>query len=153
SPMLSAIAQRNSGQIRHVVFVVLESVAAEYLDMFGGTRPVTPELDKYAGRSALFTNIYAHCPATSFSLVSLLMSIYPGISHKGLTEEQPALEFPSLSSNLRSRGYRTAFFSSADLRHQRCDVFLSHRDFDTIEDYRTLRCDRPILRASTKHWP
>src|SRR5262249_18014566 len=58
SPMLSAIAQRNSGQIRHVVFVVLESVAAEYLDMFGGTRPVTPELDKYAARSALFTNIY-----------------------------------------------------------------------------------------------
>ena len=149
----SAVAVRSSGRIRNVIFVVLESVPAEYVEAFGGPYPVTSELGKYRGRSELFTNIYAHCPTTSYSLVSLLLSIYPRISYQGLTEEQPAVPFPSLSSELKRRGYRTAFFSSADLRHQQCDLFLSHREFDKIEDYRSLRCDKPVLRASTRNWP
>jgi arylsulfatase A-like enzyme len=149
----SAIAQRSAGRVRNVVVVVLESVPAEYLPEYGGKYPVTPELDKYRRGSALFDNIYAHCPTTSYSLVSLLLSIYPRISYQGLTEEHPAVEFPSLSSELDRRGYRTAFFSSADLRHQQCDVFLSHRQFDKVDDYRSVPCGRPILRASTANWP
>jgi arylsulfatase A-like enzyme len=133
--------------------VVLESVPAQYLDAYGGNYLVTPELDKHAGQSILFTSIYAHCPTTSSSLGSLLLSIYPRISYQSLTEDQPNVQIPSLSSVLKSRGYRTAFVSSADLRHQRCDAFLSYRGFDRVEDYRSFPCDKPILRASTKNWP
>ena len=153
SSLSDPASARPAGGIRNVVMVVLESVPAQYLESFGGPYPVMPELARQRGHAAIFSNIYAHCPETSHSLVSLLTSIYPQISYESLTMEQPGAALPSLSSELKRHGYRTAFFNAADLRYQHSDLFLSHREFDEIEDYRTLPCDAPTLWASTKGWP
>ena len=145
SAAASPIAQRSAGRIRNVLLLVLESVPAEYVEPFGGQYSATPELARARSHSTLFRNIYAHCPETSHSLVSLLLSIYPRISYESITMEEPAIPLPSLSSELKRRGYRTAFFNAADLRYQHCDVFLSYRQFDRIQDYRSVPCDRPLL--------
>jgi lipoteichoic acid synthase len=139
--------------IRNVIVIVLESVPASYVEPYGGPYPATPELTRYSHQSLVFENIYANCPATSFSLVSLLLSTYGGLSFQGLTERRPDASFPSLSSELKQRSYRTAFFSSADLRHQQSDSFLAHRQFDVVRDLRGFPCDTPVLRASTARWP
>jgi arylsulfatase A-like enzyme len=125
-------------EIRNVVLFVLESVPAEYVEVYGGTYPVTPTLKEYRQHSTVFSRIYAHAPATSKSLVSILGSIYPMISHKSLTQAYPDAAFPTLSGELKSRGYRTAFFNAGDSRFQRGDKFLSHRQFDRVADYRSL---------------
>ena len=49
--------------------------------------------------------------------------------------------------------YRTAFFSSADVRFSNTEAFLSHRGFDVVRDYRAFPCDRPILIGSDPNWP
>ena len=143
---------RNAG-IRNVILFVLESVPAEYLEPYGSTYQATPQLERYRSQSAIFTRIYAHAPATNYSLVALLLSTYPWISYQSLTEEHPDLRFPSLSSELKERGYRTTFLSSADTRFQRGDEFLAHRSFDRIQDFRSLHCRRAVLQASTPDWP
>jgi len=153
SPSGGAVSPRAAGEIRNVVILVLESVPARYVEPFGGRFPVTPELKRQRPSSALFTNVYAHCPETSHSLVSLLLSIYPPMTYKSLTAERPEVPFPSLSSELKRRGYETAFFNAADNRYQRADRFLSHRAFDRIVDYRTVPCDAPVLAASRTDWP
>lgn len=141
-------------EVRNVVIFVLESVPAEYIDAYGGGFSATPELNRYRHQSVLFRNIYAHAPSTNESLVSILLSIYPWISYKNLTREYPAIVFPSLSSELKSYGYRNAFFTSADIRFQRADTFLSYRQIDKIEDYRSLRCNGRIWGiGSSKRWP
>jgi arylsulfatase A-like enzyme len=66
-----------------------------------------------------------------------------------VTEEHPAVNFPSLASELSGSGYRTAFFSSADDRFQKGDVFLANRRFERIVDYRSLHCSGPVLHASS----
>ena len=153
APRPSATPASGEKRIRNVLVVVLESVPAGYLETYGGPYPVTPELMHAAGRSRVFENIYANCPTTSFSLVSLLLSTYAGLSFDGLTDRRPDVAFPSLSSELKERGYRTAFFSSSDLRHEHCDEFLAHRQFDAVKDQRGFHCDTPLFRASTPNWP
>ena len=152
-PGPSPTARRANGRVRNVVLFVLESVAASYTGPYGARFGATPRLDSALDRAATFTNVYAHCPTTPSSLASLLLSLYPALSYQSLTEEHPEVTFPSLPSELSRRGYRTAFFSSADARFQRGDVFLAHRGFDRIQDYRSLRCSGPILRASSERFP
>ncbi len=137
----------------NVLLIVLESVPAEYLQPYGGSYPVTPTLEMLRSDAAIFENIYAHAPSTTSSLTSLFLSVYPSIVQQDFIRGHPALVFPSLSSELKRLGYRTAAFSSADDRFLNTGVFLSHRGFDVVRDYRAFPCDRAILRGSSRYWP
>lgn len=127
---------RSSGKIKNVVLFVLESTPAEYISAYHSKYNVTPELSKYLSNALVFKNIYAHAPATNNSMVSLLGSIYPMISYATLTQKNPGMAMPTLSSELKKKNYKTAFFNSADNRFQRTGEFLAHRNFDVIKDCR-----------------
>jgi arylsulfatase A-like enzyme len=137
-----SFAPRVGPKVRNVLIYVLESVPAEYVEAYGGTYPVTPELNKYRQQAMLFKNIYAHAPATTKSMVSMLCAIYPWVSYQSLTAEHPTAKISSLTSELKARGYRTGFFSSSDNRFQGANKFLQARQFDVVEDFRSRQCDR-----------
>jgi lipoteichoic acid synthase len=142
----------NSPAIRNVVFFVLESVPAQYTDQYGGKFNVTPEISKLIPNSMLFTNAYAHSPATNNSMVSLLGSIYPWISYKSLTKEYPQIKLNSISSLLKKKNYRTAFYSSGDLKFQRANEFLIHQGFDNVEDFSNRHCREKQFIVKGKRW-
>lgn len=129
-------------QVRNVILFVLESVPAEYVPAYGGRYPVTPNLNKYLDRAAVFEGIYSHAAATNKSLVSLLCSAYPWVSYRTLTQEHPDAPLAALSAQFRQSGRRTAFFASGDLVYQGAGNFLAHRGFDLIQDYRQRRNSR-----------
>ena len=141
-----------SAGVRNVLIVVLESVAAPYVGVYGAPYGATPHLDSYRPQAMLFTRVYAHVPSTVHSLVALLLSVYHPHSFRVLSAEYPRLRLPSLSSELEPMGYRTAFFNAADNRFQQVDIFLQARRFDRLEDYRTFACAGQVFRASDKHW-
>ncbi len=127
--------------IKNVIFFVLESTAAEYVSTYGGKYPVTPSLERVKSRSRWFTAAYAHAPTTNKSIVSLFTSVYPWVSNHALTKKHPNNNLASLPRVLGDRGYRTAFFNSADVRHQGAGKFLKGLGFHLIEDYRTRHTD------------
>jgi len=129
----------NSG-IKNVILVVLESTPAEYIQPYDTLYKITPELNQFSEHAVVFDNIYAHAPATNKSMVSLMGSVYPWLSYNSVTQEFPYVNIPTISSELKNYGYRTAFFSSADNRFQRAGEFLSVRKFDKISDCRNLEC-------------
>jgi arylsulfatase A-like enzyme len=139
--------------VRNVLLFVMESVPAQYVDVYGSAFGATPVLARYAPHSVRFDNIYAHVPSTNKSLFSILCARYPMVSYLSVTGEHPDIPVPSLSSVLADRGFRTAFFNSSDLRFQNADAFLSHRQFGLIQDYRGRNCDRPVYVSSTNDWP
>ena len=130
--------------IKNVIVFVFESVAAQYLEPYGGAYPVTPELQKMRSKSVLFENIYAHAPNTNVSMVSLLTATYPWISTKFVTREYPAIALRSITEELRRTGFQTAFFNSADLRFNGAEDFLRDQGFDVLRDDRTIPCDRAV---------
>jgi|GEM_PF-823530 len=138
-------------KIKNVIIIVLESTPAEYIEPYGSKFKTTPELNKYISNSIVFENIYAHVPATNKSMVCLLGSIYPLLSYTSITQEHPAINIPTISSELKKRGYRTAFFNSGDNSFQRGGEFLAHRDFDTIEDCKNLKCKQKFV-ITQKGW-
>ena len=151
APALSGFGQ-GSG-VRNVVVFVFESVAAQYLDAYGGGYAVSPELEGRRSRSAVFTRIYTPCSYTPSALAAMVLSIYPCVFHGSITRSNPDLRFPSLAAELQRRGYATAYFGSADVGYQRIGEFLSAHGFDRVEDYRTMGCGRRVLEASSALWP
>ncbi len=137
--------------VKNVVLFVLESTPAEYLGSYGSLFGVTPNLDRWASRAAVFENIYAHAPATNKSLFSILCSTYPWISFKSESEEKPDISLPSIVGDLRRQGYATGFFSSGDLNFQSAGEFLKARGFEHVEDYTQRKNSRTIFRS--EKWP
>jgi lipoteichoic acid synthase len=151
-PETSNFPRPVSNPIRNVIIVSIEDMSPDYIQTYGGTFPVTPNLVEYRADSLQFQNIYAPTPATNYSFVSLIASIYPNISWKSMTSEYPALPMTTIAGELSGRGYRTALFTSADNRFQSLDKFLQHRGFDLAADYRDIPCDVPIFKQSTAQW-
>ena len=137
--------------IRHVVLWVFESVPWEYVGAYGSEYGVTPNLDRWAKHGAVFENIYAHAPATNKTLFSLFCSAYPWISFKAETEEFPHLQFPSITSELKSRGFIAGAFYGGDSQFQGAGKFLSARGFDYLQDYRQRKTSRKLFTHS--EWP
>ncbi len=140
-PLQTPLIISKDHQVKNVLLIVLESAGAAYFDAYGGNFQLSPNLNKYANQSIIFDQMYAHTPATNFSLVSILASMYPDLSYKSITQENPDINHPTMSSLLKDKGYRTSFFTSADLRFQNCDKYLAHRGFDNVEDFSMISCD------------
>ncbi len=119
---------------KNIIFFVMESLGTEYLDFCGGDYSVTPTLSRYQTNAVQFQNIFANCPQTDKSMVSLLCGIYPAPSYKSITKDYPHLNLTSLSSLLKARDYRTAWFEGSDLKFARCNEFLANRGLDAMED-------------------
>ncbi len=134
----------------NVVLVVLESVGARYLSLYGAPWPTTPVLERLASRYGLvFTRAYAHAPWTSSAMASMFCSLLPRHGWRAIPGKYPRLTVPGLGDVLRRAGYRTALFHSGDLTFDDEDRFLKNHGFDLVEDYRTLarHCNDPGRRA------
>lgn len=132
-------------KVRNVILFVLESVPAEYVSGYTDKFQATPVIDRHLSQSLVFSDVYAHSPSTNNTLVSLLGSIYPMISYKSISSEHPEIDWPAISSELKKNKYRTGFFHASDNRFKGMDKFLSYRQFDTIMDFRTIRCKKEVL--------
>jgi phosphoglycerol transferase MdoB-like AlkP superfamily enzyme len=139
--------------LRNVIVYVLESVAAEYVLSERADPTAIPEITRYRAQAVSFSNIYAHVPASNNSLVSILTSAYPLMSYESLTQVDPAAPLVSIASILRTRGYRTGYFSSADTRFQRRREFLAHHGFETLVGFDDMNCARERFYNSNPQWP
>ena len=140
TPLKTPLITSNDHQVKNVLLIILESAGATYFDAYGGRYELSPNLNKYSKQALIFNQMYAHSPATNFSLVSILGSMYPYLSFKSITQERPDIDYPTISSLLKTNGYRTSFFTSADLRFQNCNNYLAHRGFDIVEDFSMINC-------------
>ena len=94
------------------------------------------------GRALVADNFYAHIGRSSNSLVAILLSAYPKLGFRDVTEEYPPLPGTSLASVFQGRGYRTAFVTPSDLTWAEWGSFLDGRGFSELRDMHQLACPR-----------
>ena len=128
----------------NVVLVVLESVAARWTSLNGNRYETTPTLLAEAGRGVVFDNFYAHIGRSSNSLAAMLLSAYPKLGFRDMTDEYPDLPGTSVASLFHDNGYRTRFVTPSALTWAGWDRFLEGRGFDDVSDERGLACDERI---------
>jgi phosphoglycerol transferase MdoB-like AlkP superfamily enzyme len=122
------------------VLIVLESVAARWTSLHNPLYAATPTLRAESVHGAVADNFYAHIGRSSNSLVAMLLSTYPKLDFRELTEQYPDLPGTSLATMFRGRGYQTAFVTPSDMAWAAWRGFLQGRGFEEVLDYRDLSC-------------
>ncbi len=132
-----ARAQRFVGKAKrmNVVLVLLESMSADRMGLYGHPKNLTPYLDSLARRSVLFDNHFSNGIHTNAGLYStlyglpIMMMQHPmnnGVSEYGA--------FTGLPVTLRDHGYRTEFFCTHPKTFDNLDVFLQNNGFEGLSD-------------------
>jgi arylsulfatase A-like enzyme len=116
----------------NVLFIVLDTVRADHLSLYGYHRATTPKLQQLAKRGIRFDKVRATAPWTLPSHASMFTGRWP---HELGVQWMTPLggEFPTLAEYLGSHGYATAGFAANTL-------FCSYdtgidRGFAHFEDY------------------
>jgi arylsulfatase A-like enzyme len=120
----------------NVLMVVMESVGAHRLGLYGAPFDDTPNLVELARHALVFDRVYVAEAETSAALGALFASVYPDHDWPSLTQMAPALSIPGLPAVLSRKGYRTAFIHSGQLAFDRQGEFVRSRGFDQVIDKR-----------------
>ncbi len=97
----------------NLVMVVLDTLRADHLGLYGYERPTSPHLDAFARESFVFERAESAAPWTAPSLISLVTSLYPevhgvrGFPNPGRMSD----DVVTLAEVLKRHGYATAAFT------------------------------------------
>jgi len=92
----------------NIVVITVESLSSDYLGIFGNKEGLTPNLDKIAQDSLLFTRVYATGTRTVRGLEALTLSI-PPTPGQSIVRRPDNADMFSLGSVLNSRDYKSWF--------------------------------------------
>jgi arylsulfatase A-like enzyme len=95
----------------NVLVVVIDTLRADHLSLYGYPRETSPHLDAIAKRGVVFENDIAASPWTLGSHASMLTGRYP---HEHGVDHEVALDrrYPTLPEIFDEHGYRTGGFSA-----------------------------------------
>lgn len=96
----------------NVLFVVLDTVRADHLTLYGYDRATTPTLDAFADEARVYTEAVSQAPWTLPSHASMFTGQYP--TQHTATQESPYLPAATgtLAEALSASGYATACYAS-----------------------------------------
>ncbi|MCA0236473.1 MAG: LTA synthase family protein [Bacteroidetes bacterium] len=119
----------------NVVLVLMESMSADRMGIFGNPKNLTPNLDSLARKSIFFDNCFSNGIHTNAGLYSsiygmpIIMMQHP--MNNGRSEY---LDFTGLPMTLKEKGYSTEFFCTHPKTFDNLDVFLQKNGYDRISD-------------------
>lgn len=117
---------------RHVVIVILESTAAQYLSAYGAASDPTPNLTALSRESIVFEHAYAAYPESIKGLFALLCARWPAFDVP--VDAHATAPCDSLPQRLSAAGYRTSLFHSGRFMYLGMNELLSRQGFHTLED-------------------
>lgn len=116
----------------NVLLIVLDTVRAASLSLYGYSRATTPHLEQWAKRGALFTEAFSTAPWTLPSHASMVTGRWESELSTDWTQPLDEKD-PTLSEVLAARGYATAgFVANTDYASTETGV---ERGFAHFEDY------------------
>jgi len=123
---------------RNVVWVILESTAAEYLGIYGNEPDPVPNLTRLAGGALVFDAAYCAIPESIKGLFAMLCATHPAAQTSAADYVVGKVPCPSIAASLGGAGYRTAFFHSGRFRYLGMQGILDGRGFDVAYDAETI---------------
>jgi arylsulfatase A-like enzyme len=118
-------------QPRNVVFILVDTLRANHLGVYGYPRPTSPGLDAFARSAQFFSDARSQASCTFPSVNSILTSRAPA-AFLGQPNESMGIpaQIPSLAEILKERGYRTVAVSASPVVRKSPSRFNPHGGFD-----------------------
>ncbi len=122
------------GKEKHlnVIMVVEESLSAEYLGVFGGTKGLSPNIDRLSRDSLLFTHLYASGTRTVRGLEALTLSI-PPLPGTSIVKRPANGGFRSWGEIMKEKGYDTRYIYAGYGYFDNMNAFFSGNGFDIVD--------------------
>jgi arylsulfatase A-like enzyme len=117
----------------NVLIIILDTVRAASLGLYGNTQPTTPRLDEWSRSGTVFDWAFSPAPWTLPSHASMFTGVRAG-EQTGDWETPLDRSLPTLAERFRDRGYHTAGFV-ANMHYTAWDSGLP-RGFSHYEDYK-----------------
>ena len=117
----------------NVMLVMVESLSAKYLGIFGNQQGITPNLDRLSAESLLFTRFYATGNRTTRGLEAVTLSIPPTPGRSIVKRLGHESGMWSLGDVFRSKGYKTAFIYGGRGYFDNMNSFFSGNGYDVID--------------------
>ena len=142
-----------AGPPTNVIIVSMDTTRFDHLGVGGHSLPTTPELDRLARESYVFTRAQSVIPLTGPAHATLMTGLYPHAS--GAVRNTTAVrgDIPTLAEALRADGFKTAAFVSGwTMRSALCGL---HRGFDVYDEemsdrYKVVRIYRPAEQTTDR---
>ncbi len=115
----------------NVVVILLESFTANAIEMLGGVKGVTPNLEKLSKEGILFSQIYATGARSDRGLVGVLSAMPSHPVSSALSSTKLASTMSTFSKELEKNGYSTHFYYAGDINFFRFKA-LATSNFQTI---------------------
>ncbi|MAJ50878.1 MAG: hypothetical protein CMB82_04590 [Flammeovirgaceae bacterium] len=122
-----------------ILLIVLESFTAKGVEVLGGAKSVTPNLNKLSKEGILFSQFYASGHRSNRGIGSLFSS-YPGLPYNAIIENPFKTEkLPHLIKSIKEQDYQTAFYYGGEIdfanfrayfNQGKVDKIVSKLDFD-----------------------
>jgi arylsulfatase A-like enzyme len=90
-----------------ILFILVDTLRADHLPMYGYGRQTAPNLADLAGRGATFTQMYAPASATRPSVASIFSSLYPAVHKTNHERDFLSDTVVTLAEVLHNEGYQT----------------------------------------------
>ncbi len=127
---------------KNVLMIVMESVSAEYLSLYGSKYPTTPRLEQYLAEhqhGVVFDNYYVHSPYSCKSLMSLTTGVYPRVDWKLIVRDNPDFGVPLISEHwMDQAGYRACYLHAGYWSWRYRDRYFGRRPETKLIDAETL---------------
>lgn len=114
----------------HVVVVVIDTLRADHLPLYGYDRDIAPFLSRLGAEGVVFDRACSTSSYTPEAIASLFTGRYPSATPWGAGwHARPSLNHETMAALFRDAGYATALFSESPM----LDHAEFYRGFDTTE--------------------
>ena len=121
----------------NIMLVMVESLSAKYLGIFGNAAGLTPNLDRLSAESLLFTRFYATGNRTTRGLEAVTLSIPPTPGRSIVKRLGHQTSMWSLGNVLRAKGYATSFLYGGRGYFDNMNAFFAENGYDVIDQTST----------------
>lgn len=126
------IKAKGKEQHKNVILVVMESLSAEYMGVFGNKEGLTPNLDRLAKEGVFFSNTYATGTRTVRGLEAVTLSI-PPTPGQSIVRRPDNDNLFSLGFIFKDRGYDTKFIYGGYGYFDNMNAFFKGNGFDILD--------------------
>ncbi|MEC4684433.1 MAG: LTA synthase family protein [Nitrospirota bacterium] len=116
----------------NIMLIMVESLSAEYMGIFGDNRDLTPYLDKLAKKSLFFDNFYATGTRTVRGMEAVTLSV-PPTPGRSIVKRPDNYNMFSSGFVFKEKGYENKFIYAGYGYFDNMNDFFSHNGFYIVD--------------------
>jgi len=132
SPIARRVTYAAPPKLLHVIVLLEESLGAEFVGAYGDTRGLTPNLDRIAQDSLVFTRTYATGTRTVRGMEAVTAS-FPPVPAEAIVKRNNNEKMFNWSTVMRENGYRPTFIYGGYGTFDNMNYFFGHNGYRVID--------------------